>query len=126
MGKAIGIPSYHTHYDAVADNGYQQAVHSFPVYYSSALDRYLGYANGNNHVFENSKSGSGTDRAFYFNEVPLIIPNWETADSPYPGTNSYLPDNTCAEIVSLERWEEINNNGVTSDTISSCIMRQIQ
>ena len=125
MGKALGVPTIHQHYNVTADGGYLQGVHSFPAYYSHQQNRYLGFSAGNNRVFDFALSGNGTDRVAYYTEAPIVTSLWELYGQPYLNSWWHQPLNACGQIVSLDGWQEINEKGVPAESIAECIRNQL-
>lgn len=125
VGKAIGIPSMHTHYDVVKPDNSVQAVHSFAAYYSSAQNRYLGYSQGYNQVFGFAREGLSSYQVRYIHETPVVTSLWNITSNKFHGQEFYQPSNTCAAIISPEAWEDIDRNGVAAGVIAGCIRGQL-
>ncbi len=125
VGKALGIPSIHTHYDVVAPNNGVNAVHSFAAYYSSGQNRYLGYRRGDNRIFEFATAGLSSFQVRYINETPIVTPLWNISSDRFHGQEFYQPSNTCAAIAAPEAWEDMNRNGMDAAAIERCIHGQL-
>jgi transglutaminase-like putative cysteine protease len=113
LAKVLGIPALHIHYDLIDDN-YQEVIHSFPAYYSSAEDRYMGFRTGYNIVWDWAKSERETLKVHYFFDLP--VDEWfsQFYSRPLPGTKVWSASNQQAAIVSLEEWESFNSGGFTA------------
>lgn len=110
IAKALGIPALHIHYDLVDDN-YQEVLHSFPAYYSSAEQRYRGFRNGYNLVWDWAKSGRTGLRVHYFYDRPIYEWFSQFYYRALPGTNIWTSSNQETAIVSLEEWQFLNSGG---------------
>lgn len=108
--KALGIPALHIHYDLIDDN-LHQAIHSFPAYYSSATNLYLGFRTGYNIVWDWIKSGREGIKVLYYYDLP--VDEWFSLFyiKPLVGTKIWSASNQKVAVISMEEWESYNSGG---------------
>lgn len=110
IAKALGIPGLHIHYDLVGD-GYYQVVHSFPAYYDSAQELYVGFRSGDNQVWDWAKSGRDDLQVFFSYDMP--IQEWcsQAYSRLLPGVKAWGASNYKTKVITLVEWNNFNLNG---------------
>ncbi len=120
VAKALGIPALHIHYDVIDDYFYRE-IHSFPAYYSSAENRYMGFRTGYNMVWDWTKSGREGLKVLYRYELPVYEWFSQFYDKPLPGTKVWSASNFKFALVSLEEWESFNSGGFSTASVRAQI-----
>lgn len=108
--KALGVPALHIHYDLISNN-FHQAVHSFPAYYSSSANLYLGFRTGYNIVWDWNKQGRDDLRVLYYYELPLEEQFSLIYNEPLDATKIWSANNQKLSVVSMEEWQGYNAGG---------------
>lgn len=109
--KALGVPTFSFSYGTIA-NKFNYGIHTFPIYYSSKDDLWYNYTKSGNGIYDWAKPENNQpyDVLYYVNR-PQIGSYWEHLYKTIDQNDIWLTSNRYTNVVSVEKWQEINEQG---------------
>lgn len=120
--KALGLPSVSFKYGTSA-NGYWKEIHEFPVYYSSAANKWLQSEPYENGVWSWADPGKPYEIGFFIIR-PQIGSYWGINNFTENGAQIWSNVREYAQFITESAWKDINNNGYPAADFAKALYAQ--